>query len=47
MGRAYLDPSTDLFMGIDENDIIRKTYPASEGLINFLRTKCKREDSGN
>jgi hypothetical protein len=27
-------------VGIDENGIIRKTYPASEGLINFLRNNC-------
>jgi len=26
-------------VGIDENGIIRKTYPASEGLINFLMAK--------
>lgn len=47
IGRAYLDPETNLFVGIDENDIIRKTYPANEGLINFLRTNCDSENSGN
>lgn len=46
IGRAYLDPETNLFVGIDENGIIRKTYPASEGLINFLRTNCDGENSG-
>ena len=47
IGRAYLDPETNLFVGIDENDIIRKAYPASEGLINFLRTNCDDKNSGN
>lgn len=47
IGRAYLDPETNLFVGIDENGIIRKTYPASEDLINFLRTNCDGENSGN
>ena len=47
IGRAYLDPETNLFVGIDENGIIRKAYPASEGLINFLRTNCDGENSGN
>ena len=47
IGRAYLDPETNLFVGIDENGIIRKTYPASEGLIHFLRTNCNGENSGN
>jgi len=47
IGRAYLDPETNLFVGIDENDIIRKAYPASEGLINFLRTNCDDKNSVN
>jgi len=47
IGRAYLDPETNLFVGIDENGIIRKAYPASEGLINFLRTNCDGENSGS
>lgn len=47
IGRAYLDPKTNLFVDIDENGIIRKAYPASEGLINFLRTNCDGENSGN
>lgn len=47
IGRAYLDPETTLFVGIDENGIILKAYPASEGLINFLRTNCDGENSGN
>ena len=40
MGRAYLCPDTELFIGIDENDVIRKAYLASENLINYLRTNC-------
>lgn len=47
IGRAYLDPETNLFVGIDENDVIRKTYTASESLINFLRNNCDDKDSGN
>ena len=47
IGRAYLDPETNLFVGIDENDIIRKAYPASKSLINFLRTNCDDKNFEN
>jgi hypothetical protein len=40
MGRAYLCPDTGLFIGMDENNIIRKAYVAGENLINYLRTNC-------
>ena len=40
MGRAYLCPDTGLFIGIDENNTIRKAYVAGENLINYLRTNC-------
>jgi hypothetical protein len=40
MGRAYLCPDTELFIGIDKNNVIRKAYVASENLINYLRTNC-------
>jgi hypothetical protein len=36
-GRAYLCPETNLFFGIDSNNIIRKAYIASEKLIEQLR----------
>jgi hypothetical protein len=47
IGRAYLDPETKLFVGIDENNIIRKTYPASENLIDFLQANCYSENYEN
>ena len=40
MGRAYLCPDTGLFLGIDNNNVIRKAYVASEKLIDYLRTNC-------
>lgn len=46
MGRAYLDPKIEQFVDIDGDNIIRKTYVAGNDLIEFLRTKCTRENPG-
>ena len=40
MGRAYLDLETNLFVGIDQEGIIRKTYPAGQALMDFLANNC-------
>jgi hypothetical protein len=45
MGRGYLEPVTNLFVSIDEDGIIRKTYPATKELITFLETNCDCETS--
>lgn len=36
MGRAYLCPDAGLFIGIDENNMIRKAYVTNKNLINYL-----------
>jgi len=41
VGRAYFDPETQLFIGIDENGIIRKAYIATPALVKFLNKNCK------
>lgn len=40
IGRAYLCPDTQLFIGIDNKGVIRKAYVASDKLVDYLRTNC-------
>lgn len=41
IGRAYLCPDTGLFIGIDQDNIIRKAYLASRNLIDYLNRDCR------
>lgn len=41
IGRGYLEPDTELFIGIDQHRVIRKAYIASPNLITYLMDNCK------
>lgn len=38
MGSGYLCTETNLFIGVNENNFIRRAYIGSEGLVNYLKT---------
>ena len=40
-GRGYFDPKTELFVAIDADGVIRKTFVANEDLIKFLESSCQ------